>query len=295
MANTVFWITTVLIIVGILIIIFRLRSEEEAYYPVKIIGYTILGGFRFTFNNLSIPLGFIIFLLAFHSPQKNHLAKRYAACLGLIIFITSLAIPAISESYYERTRYVEPITTNVYEFNFGEHWRQVADKLKLDESSKRSLKIENLNIDYKHNGEIENLRYQLTWRENEQFYHTSVNYYEGEKGISIRASKISEWLQYDRLVSVDRLFEMFDGIKFKDLTPSGNSPRYGFIFFGDYSGFAIKEGEKFVLEQNIIKPFTADLPISCYWIKIFGILENGEQSKNLNNERYYLFDIQQER
>lgn len=287
------WIATVIFIVAILIIINRLKHDEEAYYPIKILGYSILGSFRFIFNNVHIPIGFIIFLLAFHSPQKNQLGKRCAACLGLVGFIVSLAIPSVYEAYFERTRYVEPVSTSVYEFDFKEHWRQVAEILKLDEHSYNSTKIENLIFDYKRDGEIENLRYQLIWRQNEQFYHASVNYHEGQKTISIRASKISQWLQYDRLTCAERLFEMLSGIIFKELTPTGNSLNYSFNFFGEYSGFGIQNGEKYVIEQNKIVPFTGKLPISCYWIKVFERQEGGEQSGKLTNDRYYLFDISQ--
>lgn len=129
-------------IVGVIFIVVKMKNDDEPYYALKIIGYYLFGYFRLSLNRLHIPLGFIIFLLFLRNPGKNQRAKRYAASLGLLAFIVSLMIPAIVESYYERPRYIEAITTNnIYELNFQNHWKEVAETLGLDEHSIRTARV----------------------------------------------------------------------------------------------------------------------------------------------------------
>lgn len=286
------WITTFLFIVGVILIIVKMMDDEEPYHALKIIGYYLIGTFRFTFNRIHIPLGFIIFLLFLRSPEKKQRGKRYAAGLGLLAFVVALVIPAITESYYKRTRYVEPITTNIYELNFQNHWKKVAETLELDEYSMKTTRAEGLKIDYEKDGKLKRLRYEVTWREEGQFRHATVYFHEGQKKLTVRATKVDQWLQYDRLMSIERLFEKLDQINIKDLTPQGEFSYYGFIFSGEWTNFAIKDGETFIIEDNKIIPYAGELPIEGYWMNTFGMKQTGERSNVSTDGHYYLFDVQ---
>lgn len=284
------WIPTIVFIAGIIFIIVKMKKEEEPYYILKILGYYFIGTFRFSFNKLHIPLGFIAFLLFLRNPQKNRRGKRYAAILGLFAFILALMIPAITESYYERTRYVEPAATNLYEFDFQGHWKGIAKTLDLDENSIGTARIEDLHIDYEKDGELKSLSYEVTWREQGQLHHASVFFHETQKKFRVRAVKVSEWLQYNRLISTERLFKRLNRINMRNLTPEGDYPYYGFIF-GGWDNFGIKDGEMFIIEENRIAPFTGELPVEACWIKTFGMKKTGEHSYSSTGGHYYLFDV----
>ncbi|HEY8362898.1 MAG TPA: hypothetical protein VIK77_08445 [Tissierellaceae bacterium] len=291
MRGIINWTTTLLFIVGVIIIAIKMKDDDEPYYALKIVGYYLLGGFRLFFNKLYIPIGFVIFLLFLRNPGKNQRAKRYAASLGLLAFIVSLMIPAIVESYYERPRYVEAITTNIYELNFQNHWKEVAETLGLDEHSIRTARVENLKIDYEKDGGLKELRYEVIWKEGGQFMHAQIYLHEGERKFEIRVTKVDQWLQYDRLINAERLFEKLDQINIKDLTPEGEFLYYGFVF-GGWDNFAIKDGEIFIIENSKIMPYTGELPVKGYWMTTFGIKQTGEDSYSSTDHYYYLFDIQ---
>lgn len=284
-------IPTMIFVAGVIFIIFRIKDNEEPYYPLKIIGYYLLAAFNFTFNKIPIPLGFIVYLLILRNPQKNQSGKRYAAILGLIAFITALIIPAISELYYERTRYVELTTTNIYEYNFQSQWKQVAEVLELNKNSMGTARVENLCIDYKKDGTLKRLTYEVTWNENGQLRHASVNFNEGQKNIGVRAIKVSQWLQYDRIISVDRLFKKLNEINIKDLTPQEDFLYYSLAFYGE-ADLGITNEETFIIEEKKIVPFKGELPIKGYWINTFGMEQTGENTYSSAHGHNYLFDVQ---
>ncbi|WP_432666646.1 hypothetical protein R9X47_09905 [Wukongibacter baidiensis] len=287
------WIITLFLISSVIFIMAKMKDDEEPYYVLKIILYYLLGAFRFSFNQIHMPLGFIIFFLFLRSPQNNQRGKRYAAGLGLIAFAVALIIPAIGESYYERTRYVELETTNVYEFNFQSHWQEVAEKLELNENAMSRARIEELDIDYTEKGELKRLSYEVTWTKEGKLHHARISFHEGKKKFSIRAVKIEEWLQYDRLISAKKLFEMLDQIEIEDLTPKGNFSYYS-LRSGEWGSFGASNGKNFIVEENKIVPFTGELPVKCYWIVTFGMKQTGEYSYSSADEHYYLFNVHYE-
>jgi hypothetical protein len=291
LSSIINWIPTVLLLAGVVFIIFKIKDNEEPYYPLKVIGYYLLGAFRFSFNRTHIPLGYIVFLLILRDPQKNQRGKRYAATLGLIAFAAALIIPGISKLYYERTRYIEPVTADIYQFDFLSHWNAVAEALELDEYSIGSARVENLNIDYKKDGAIERLTYEITWGENGQLRHASVDFNEAQKRIGVRAMKISQWLQYDRIISADRLFKKLNQINIKELTPKEDFAYYGLSFYGE-ANFGVTNEEVFIIEDNRIVPFKGELPVKGYWIKTFGMEQTGEHSYSSTHGQNYLFDVQ---
>lgn len=76
---------TVLLIVNVIFLV-RKKADEESNFPLKIIGYFILGSFAFNMNQISLPVGFVVYLLFFH-PKVNGQVKRKAAVSGVIAFV----------------------------------------------------------------------------------------------------------------------------------------------------------------------------------------------------------------
>lgn len=283
------WSITAVFLTAILIIIFKYKSEEEAYFPIKIIGYYLLGAFKLILNKFPIPVGFLIFFLFMQSPQRNKRSKNLAAFLGLISFLISVIVPAATEAYFERTRHVEAETLNIYEFNFKSHWDEVARVLEFNDNDKMSARIENVNIDYEKTGRIERLRYEVIWRQENKFHHAFVDY-SGEK-FNVKASKIANWTQYDRLINADILFQKLNNVGIEKLTPKGIYAKYGFIFRGRDS-FAIKHPQTYIIEDLEVKTYAGELPIECFWIQVFGMNKNPDSSYGSGSDDfyYYLFD-----
>ncbi|MDF9759548.1 hypothetical protein OKW24_001321 [Peribacillus simplex] len=76
---------TVILIVCFLFLVWK-NDDQESYFPLKIIGYFILGSFAFNFNQISLPLGFVVYLIFFR-PKLNVQVKRIAAVFGFLAFI----------------------------------------------------------------------------------------------------------------------------------------------------------------------------------------------------------------
>jgi hypothetical protein len=290
MVNLIGWATTLIFLIGVIFIIIKMKEDEEDNYWLKIIGYYLLGAFRFSFNKLNIPLGFLIYLAFFQKTEKNRRGKKYAAALGLTAFVVALAVPAVSESYYERTRVLKPASTNVYEIDFQDHWNQVATILELDSYSKDTAKLEGLMIGYEKDGNIKSLRYELIWQENGQLRHASIDFHESQKKFMIRALKISEWVQYNRLISPDRLFEKLDNINIKELAPPLDYA-YSSLSLGEWSSFAAQDGDIYIIKDGKVEEYKGKLPVQCYWIKTFGMKQSGASSYSSGRGNYYIFDV----
>ena len=89
----------VVIVIGLIYIYNNYKIDEEDMLGLKLVGYYILGGFQLKIGSFPIPLGFIIFLIAFR-PELNKDAKKYATYLGLIGFILGVFSIFIWLVYY---------------------------------------------------------------------------------------------------------------------------------------------------------------------------------------------------
>jgi hypothetical protein len=76
------------ILFGLLIFLYNKREVNENYLFLKLIGYFLLGSFRFNLNGFVIPLGFVISI--FMKPMDNIKIKKTAAILGLINLIVGV-------------------------------------------------------------------------------------------------------------------------------------------------------------------------------------------------------------
>ena len=115
---------TIVVIAAMLLIYTTYRTDKEDYFILKLLGYYFLGAFRFNFNHIAIPLGFLIYAI-FLKPNINRTAKRLAALLGLVIFISGLLIPSISKAYFERDRQIPASSNNLYKMDFNRDWANI--------------------------------------------------------------------------------------------------------------------------------------------------------------------------
>ncbi|CAM3796445.1 hypothetical protein [Marinicrinis lubricantis] len=73
-----------------LMLLYRKRTEQENGLGLKLVGYTLLGGFTFAFNDFKLPLGFFIYLVFFQYTSSNRRIKHLAALLGLALYVWRL-------------------------------------------------------------------------------------------------------------------------------------------------------------------------------------------------------------
>jgi di/tricarboxylate transporter len=62
----------------VLVYLNKNRADEEEFLFIKLIGYYLLGAFRFNFNEFPLPAGFAVYLLFFR-PTLNTETKKIAA------------------------------------------------------------------------------------------------------------------------------------------------------------------------------------------------------------------------
>jgi len=212
----------------------------------------------------------------------------FILCIAVAIII---AIPVCSKMYFERIRYIEPIATNIYEFDFISHWKQVADVLHLDEQSMETARIEDLNVNYEISGKIKDIGYSITWKEEEQLYHAHVSFYEGNKNIDVKATRVSEWLQYSSMFSANSLFSNLDEVNIKDLTSKDDYSYYG-LSIGVWDNPTIPDGELFSIEENSIVSLKSDIPVNGCWIRTYCMEQFEANAYSSAQNQYYLLNLQ---
>lgn len=206
------------IFIGILVIAvliytyIRLKSEEEAYLPIKLIGFYILGTFRFSLNKLAIPLGFIIFLLFFR-PTRNIKAKKACAYVGIAVFVVSISAPAVSNAFFERTRFIESNSQNFYHLELRKDFDTISSRLGI----KGSIRLNDLRMDYDNVGKIKNLQYEIVSQVVNGFELYNVSHEQDSKNYSVSPVKTDSWIQYPRLPNAAHFFEMIEKISTSDL------------------------------------------------------------------------------
>jgi len=75
-----------IVILGSMYIWRTSKREDEKGSFIKLIGYSLLSSFKFSFNNFPIPLGFIIAYFIRVNSQVNMEAKKKAIILGVVLF-----------------------------------------------------------------------------------------------------------------------------------------------------------------------------------------------------------------
>lgn len=261
-----YFIFLLLPIVG-LVFIYKKREQPENNLALKMIGYYLLGAFSFSFNNLVLPLGFIIFLLAFR-PVVNKKVKQMAAYLGLGIFILNLLTPPIHNFFFELPRKVVGIENNLFSAQLLPNWEKVQDEFEMDPQAK----LQNLEMEYSQDGQINQMNFEVVSNESGGFVYYRFTYEPDKQQYTVKRQRLPEpWIQYEQLVPVSRLFSLLETLDVKKLSPENEYPWYYLRSEGTREPYAVLEGKKYVLSnEERIEVKNYELPIEGFIIRTCG-------------------------
>ncbi|WP_079505102.1 hypothetical protein [Mesobacillus jeotgali] len=136
-----------ILFIGSILFLARKKAEEEANFLSKIMGFFLLGAFNFTFNEVSLPLGFFVYILFFR-PKLNADVKRLAAILGVLVFILTFWI---FPQWENRPKSIEHELGSVYTMDFSAEDERIRQELKLED---KNWKLEDLEVEYAKDGRI---------------------------------------------------------------------------------------------------------------------------------------------
>lgn len=216
--------------------------------------------------------------------------KKILVFIICMIAVFIIAVPICSKMYFERTRFTKPISTNIYGFDFINHWKQVTDLLDLDDNAIKTAIIENLSFNYYRSGEIQDITYRIIWKVDEQLYQAQVSFNDSEKYVDVNAFKISESPQYDYMVRADSLFSKLNEVKIKELTSKDDYPYYG-LSFGASENQTILNGEVFAIEENNIVALKRNMPVKGFWIRTYCMEQYQAEDYRSTLDRNYIVNL----
>lgn len=290
---------TVILFVSCLFLV-RKKEEAEAYFPLKIIGYFILGSFAFYFNQLPLPLGFVVYLLLFR-PRINIKIKRISAVIGVLTFIVvHWIMPYVIDEWKSRPLFIEHEIGSVYTMNFQDEYDLVKQKLKITNDH---MRLEDFEVDYTKNGRITDLSWQLLKHNGNNFTLYQIRYDMDNSRYRVTNSLLDTWLQYNRLIAADRFFENLTVLDIKEITQAkGDFSSYGIQSTGERINYAVENRTHFIVSNEGIQLLDDEhLPVEAYYISTFALKKTGEERDrqgNITHETFegtessdYLFDV----
>ncbi|PWW17076.1 hypothetical protein DFO73_1326 [Cytobacillus oceanisediminis] len=292
-------IYTVILIVSFLFLAWK-KDEAESYFPLKIIGYFILGSFAFNFNQIPFPIGFIVYLLFFR-PKLNVNVKRMASVFGVLAFIlVHWILPFAIHEWESRPIFIEHELGSVYTMNFQDEYEQVKQELELENNN---LRLEDFEVNYVKDGSITDLSWQLLGQNGNSYNLYQIRYDIVKSRYQVTNSQLDTWLQYNRLIEADHFFENLNVLDIKEITHAkGDFSSYVIQSTGERINYAIKNRTHFFISNGEIQLLDDEqLPVEGYYISTFAIKKTGEKRDdkgNITQESFegtessdYLFDI----
>jgi hypothetical protein len=290
---------TVLLIVIVLFLV-RKKADEESNFPLKIIGYFILGSFAFNMNQFSLPVGFVLYLLFFH-PKVNGQVKRKAAVSGVIAFVVvHWMIPIAIEEWENRTITIEHKLNSIYTINFQDEYELVKQEINVEMDQ---WKLENFEVNYNENGRITDLNWQLIWQNGNSYNLYLLRYATNKQRYEVTYSHSDSWLQYDRLIDADHFFKNLNVLDIESMTEAkGNYSSYVIKSSGERIHYGIENAKRFIVaDGEVIWLEDERLPVECYYVSTYAMKKTGEERDaqgNIRNETFegteitdYLFDV----
>lgn len=290
---------TVILIVSFLFLV-RKQTEAETYFPLKIVGYFILCSFSFNFNQITLPLGFIVYLLFFR-PKLNVDVKRVASVFGVLAFIlVHWILPFAINEWQSRPIIIEHELDSVYTMNFQEEYEQVMKELKIENNN---LRLEDFEVNYVKDGRMTDLSWQLIEQNGNNYNLYYIRYETGKSRYVVTGSQIDSWLQYDRLIEADYFFENLNILDIKGITHAkGDFSSYVIRSTGERNNYELgSEGYFFISNGEIQLLDDEQLPFEGYYISTFAMMKTEEKRDDKGNITYesfegtessdYLFDV----
>lgn len=278
---------TLSVLIVFIFIYRKYKTDNEEFLLLKLIGYYLLGSFRFNFNKISLPAGFIVYLVFFR-PQINKPVKKAIASLGLFVFICGLLIPVIQKSYFERQRVVNASSTNIFTIDLKKDHNAIKQKLGISEYTR----IEDFYASFENSGAIKELRYTFLTKDNKGFVLYRVNFSSNKNNYIIKPTKVSEWLQFDRLINQGQFFYALNYLDLKQVKPQLEYPYYTVKCSGDYASWGVKDYDNFLITDNGLNKLKNDeLPVSGYVFRIYGNKRTSGTSYCSDSNRSFILPI----
>jgi len=271
----------VILIVSFLILV-RKNVDEEPNLPFKLIGYYLLGLFFFNFNQISLPIGFVVYLLFFQA-KLNFKVKRVAAVVGVVtLLVVHWIIPYAIEEWEGRPIYMEHKLGSVYTMNFQEEYERVKQELKLENNS---FKLEDFKVDYTEDGRITDLSWQLLGQNDKKYNLYQIRYEIGKNRYRVVHSQLDTWLQYNRLVDADYFFGNLNVLDIKDITQAkGHFSSFAIQSTGERMNYAVENRNHFFITNEEIQLLdNEELPVEVYYISTSAIEKTGEKRNDRGN------------
>ncbi|MCS0824780.1 hypothetical protein NX029_12430 [Cytobacillus firmus] len=274
-------IYTVILIVSFLFLVWK-KGEAESYFPLKIIGYFILGSFAFNFNQIPLPIGFIVYLL-FLRPKLNVNVKRMASVFGVLAFILVHWILQFAIHEWEsRPIFIEHELGSVYTMNFQDEYEQVNQELKLENNN---LRLEDFEVNYVKDGSITDLSWQLLGQNGNSYNLYQIRYDIVKSRYRVANSQLDTWLQYNRLIEADHFFENLNVLDIKEITHAkGDFSSYVIQSAGERINYAVENRTHFFISNGEIQLLDDEqLPVEGYYISTFAMKKTGEKRDDKGN------------
>ena len=279
----------ILVTIGIISALFAVykiyKEDEEQLLPLKVIGYYLLGGFKFTFNAFPIPLGYFIYLL-FFKPNLNKKLKKYAAIIGLLAFFMGIIVPYGNKLYFERTRKIPLSSNNAYEVDYTGDYNAIKEKLGIEGTSK----LQDFQVEFERDGKLKSLRYLIIGRDEKGLILYHVRVFPDKDEYNIKPNRADQWLQYNRLVYSDYFFDIVKDLDFKNMIPKKEYTWYSVESPGEWGNQGNSNYDNYLLTGEGIKELKdEEIPIEGYSFWVFGWEKMSESSSTGSGYKFYIY------
>ncbi|SFG26465.1 hypothetical protein SAMN05216353_13119 [Halobacillus alkaliphilus] len=280
---------------GIILYIYRKWGRDEPYLLLKLLGYSVMGSFSFTTNQWSLPLGFIIFLMFFREPAWNRLAKRYAAYLGLFLYLTSLIISPVQNYVYEWPRHVDVSQSlSASEgFDFNEHWNMITHTF----GDIHNPRLQRLEMEFTDEGAVESLFYNFkTVAQGNRETNYAVELDLSKKEYEIRRNRYKKQnRQVHHMgqdmhgrISPEEFFKVINETGLEAFTQNKDSHYYSLFAEGAVRSLSGSTENTFMVTTSGIRPVMEEqLPIDAIRMTVNGF-KNSEEDRIQLNVNYYI-------
>ncbi|ERI95023.1 hypothetical protein HMPREF1982_00509 [Clostridiales bacterium oral taxon 876 str. F0540] len=259
-------VATVIVIIAFINIYRRYKTDNEEFLVFKLIGYYLLGSFRLNFNNIALPVGFIIYSACLR-PRTNKPVKRAIAYLGLFAFFSSILNPFIEKAYFERGRVVSSASNNIYTIDFNADYNVIKKRMGVGENTR----LEEFQADFEQTGIIKRLTYKFLTIDSKGTVLYRVDYNTDKNKYIIKPTKVNQWPQYNELIGEEQFFYGIKHLDLKKAIPNEEYPYYTVRCAGTYSGWDVKDFENFwITDKGFRQISNEELPVEGYVFWIYG-------------------------
>lgn len=283
-------LSTSIVLIAFIFIYRRYKTDDEEFLILKLIGYYLLCSFKFNFNDLALPVGFIVYAAIF-KPNTNKSVKKAIAYLGLFVFFCGILTPFIEKSYFERERVISASSNNIYTIDLNADYNAIKQKMGINEHAK----FEDFEADFAQTGSINRLSYTFLTNDSKGIVLYKVNYNADKSKYIIKPTKVNQWLQYNRLISEEQFFYGLNYLDLKKAIPREEYPYYTVRCGGDYSNWAVKDFDNYLITDKGFKQINhEELPVEGYVFWVYGNKKTDEGDhisySSENNRAYILSD-----